>query len=319
MLPSLHSQLWIVHGRKKMFCAIFALLGFCKVRLSIFLYSLKILQKKNSQRRNDWAKNFLVEWQTFRFNKLQNGTWLQNQANLLNILLTWNFFKNNNSPLAHVPDLAQEALAQDPVPALALQEDTTNAAEAMAAVATLHVTATTPAETETTKVADVDTHHQEECMLINNFFSMIKWKFWAISLIIIFFVKHSRHTRNEEDTKNSSTLFVGNLAFNVKESNVRELFGEGKVKNVKLGVNRKTGHGDGYAFVRFHDRKDAEDAFKKYAGYEFFNRNLRVDWDVDFEKKQQSRAEPYGFVCLWSYLLNICSIDTAERLITTLL
>jgi len=87
-------------------------------------------------------------------------------------------------------------------------------------------------------------------------------------------------------------LFVGNLAFNVQENDVRDLFGAGKVKSIKLGVNRKTGHGDGYAFVRFHDRKDAEDAFKKFAGYEFFNRSLRVDWDVDFEKKQMSRAEP---------------------------
>jgi len=69
------------------------------------------------------------------------------------------------SPPVLAPDLVQDPLVQDPVPALALQEDTTNVVEAQLAVATLHATVTIPAEADTMKAADVDILHQEECKL----------------------------------------------------------------------------------------------------------------------------------------------------------
>ena len=38
----------------------------------------------------------------------------------------------------------------------------------------------------------------------------------------------------------------------------------GPVRSLNLGVNRRTGQSKGYAFVEFEDRRDAEEAFRKY-------------------------------------------------------
>ncbi|KAH3757988.1 hypothetical protein Pelo_10282 [Pelomyxa schiedti] len=50
---------------------------------------------------------------------------------------------------------------------------------------------------------------------------------------------------------------------------------------------RNTGQSRGYAFVDFEDRRDAEDAFERYNGYEISGRRLRLDWDVGLPKKMQ--------------------------------
>ena len=47
-----------------------------------------------------------------------------------------------------------------------------------------------------------------------------------------------------------------------------ELFGKfGRLKHVKVGVDRHSGRSLGYGFVEFENRKDAEEAFKKYVSH----------------------------------------------------
>jgi len=90
------------------------------------------------------------------------------------------------------------------------------------------------------------------------------------------------------DKTNSTTLFVGNLPFNMRENEMGDLFSKfGKIRHVKVGIDKYSGKSRGYGFVEFEDRVDAEAAFKKYNGYDLMGRVLRLDWDLGFEKKRE--------------------------------
>jgi len=95
---------------------------------------------------------------------------------------------------------------------------------------------------------------------------------------------------NENDRKESSTLFVGNLPYQFRENDVADFFEKsGRLSNITVGINKETGHSKGYAFVTFSDRRDAEEAFNKFQGFVLEGRRLRIDWDVGLEKKQKFR------------------------------
>jgi len=65
----------------------------------------------------------------------------------------------------------------------------------------------------------------------------------------------------------------------------------GKVKNVTIGINRRTGRSRGYAFVEFDTRRDAEDAYDHFQGYILDGRRLRLDWDIGIDRKRQIRYQ----------------------------
>jgi len=100
---------------------------------------------------------------------------------------------------------------------------------------------------------------------------------------------------NENDRKDSTTLFVGNLPYQYRDNDVAEFFEKsGKISNITIGLNRETGHSKGYAFVTFADRRDAEEAFTKFQGHTLEGRRLRIDWDIGMDKKQQYRENKGG-------------------------
>jgi len=91
---------------------------------------------------------------------------------------------------------------------------------------------------------------------------------------------------SERERRTSTTLFVGNLPYMFRERDVAEVFERyGRIRNVTVGINRRTGQSKGYAFVEFEDRRDAEDAFDKFDGYVIEGRRLRLDWDIGLERK----------------------------------
>ncbi|KAL6064715.1 RNP-1 like protein RNA-binding protein [Balamuthia mandrillaris] len=91
----------------------------------------------------------------------------------------------------------------------------------------------------------------------------------------------------ERDKRDSTTLFIGNLPYHMRERDLgREFERCGPIRQVTVGYNKRTGQSKGYAFVEYEHRRDAEDAYERYNGYNLDGRRLRIDWDVGLNRKQ---------------------------------
>lgn len=87
----------------------------------------------------------------------------------------------------------------------------------------------------------------------------------------------------------SVRLFVGNLAFDVTESDVRELFSAaGAVSQVRIPTDRETGKPRGFAFVDFNDRSHAEEAVRR------FNQHMFKDRAIAVNEARAQEARPAG-------------------------
>jgi RNA recognition motif-containing protein len=68
-------------------------------------------------------------------------------------------------------------------------------------------------------------------------------------------------------------LFVGNLAYDVTEAELREHFAAvGPLSYISLATDRETGKPRGFAFIEFSARADAEEAMRRLN-----NRRSRAD------------------------------------------
>jgi len=73
-------------------------------------------------------------------------------------------------------------------------------------------------------------------------------------------------------------LYVGNLAYTVREDELQELFGQaGKVESVKIITDTMTGRSKGFAFVEMMEEEEAQKAKEMFNGYTFKERKLVVD------------------------------------------
>ena len=62
-------------------------------------------------------------------------------------------------------------------------------------------------------------------------------------------------------------LYIGNLNYNVKESDLRNVMEEyGAVASVKLITDRETRRSKGFAFIEMPDDTEAANAIKEYVG-----------------------------------------------------
>ena len=58
-------------------------------------------------------------------------------------------------------------------------------------------------------------------------------------------------------------LYVGNLSFNVSETDLEDAFAEyGDVNSVKVITDRESGRSRGFGFVEMRSRKEGEDAIE---------------------------------------------------------
>ncbi len=87
-------------------------------------------------------------------------------------------------------------------------------------------------------------------------------------------------------------LYVGNLPFDVSESQLRTLFQEGgrQVSEVKIITDRDTGRPRGFAFVEMGSQADADAAVSQLNGREFGGRALTVN-----EAREQAPRRSGGF------------------------
>ena len=72
-------------------------------------------------------------------------------------------------------------------------------------------------------------------------------------------------------------LYIGNLNYNVKESDLRNVMEEyGTVESVKLITDRETRRSKGFAFVEMPESSEASNAIKELNGAEYAGRPMVV-------------------------------------------
>jgi len=111
--------------------------------------------------------------------------------------------------------------------------------------------------------------------------SMIRGSFQGVS--------GSSGRRMFADASNSKSIFIGNLPWEVTESEVSEFFSKyGSVTSIKLMKDGQTGRPRGFGFVTLSG--EAEKAIAELDGKELKGRTLRVN-----EAKPPTPRDPNGF------------------------
>ncbi|ORT51327.1 RNA-binding protein [Vibrio sp. qd031] len=91
--------------------------------------------------------------------------------------------------------------------------------------------------------------------------------------------------------EDSQTLYVGNLPYRANEKNVRDLFDEhGKVLNVRLMKDKRTGKRRGFGFVVVA-AKDADKVISALNDAEYMQRTLKVRVANDPKHPSEDNAE----------------------------
>lgn len=76
----------------------------------------------------------------------------------------------------------------------------------------------------------------------------------------------------------SSSIFVGNLSWNITEQELGDAFAQyGQVQRVKIVTDRETGRSRGFGFVDMSDPGTAQQAIQRMNGYELCGRQIRCD------------------------------------------
>lgn len=87
----------------------------------------------------------------------------------------------------------------------------------------------------------------------------------------------SGYGRKPPNVEGMVSLKVDNLVFRVTPDDLRPLFEKyGDVGDIYIPRDPRTKDSRGFAFVRFYDRRDAEDAMYRMDGYTMEGREMRV-------------------------------------------
>lgn len=103
----------------------------------------------------------------------------------------------------------------------------------------------------------------------------------AIGLLIGGIIIALLHLNNEtgdikESNEDTTTLYIGNLAYRVNEAAVKEHFAKvGDVRSVRLMQDKRTGKKKGFGFVEVNS-SDAEKMISEYNDTQFNDRTLKV-------------------------------------------
>jgi RNA recognition motif-containing protein len=88
----------------------------------------------------------------------------------------------------------------------------------------------------------------------------------------------------------SSKLFVGNLSFDTKQSDLEQFFaGAGTVREAVVIQDRETGRSRGFAFVTMSTPEEARDAASKFNGKTLQGRPLKVN---EAQERESTGSKP---------------------------
>eukprot|EP00092_Neocalanus_flemingeri_P014714 GFUD01015877.1.p1 GENE.GFUD01015877.1~~GFUD01015877.1.p1 ORF type:complete len:180 (+),score=52.11 GFUD01015877.1:85-624(+) len=86
--------------------------------------------------------------------------------------------------------------------------------------------------------------------------------------------------RPPQDVERMTSLRVDNLPYRTHPEDLKPLFEKfGDVGDIYMPTERGTGRSRGFAFVRFYDKRDAEDAMDELNGRAYDGRDLRIRLD----------------------------------------
>jgi len=99
--------------------------------------------------------------------------------------------------------------------------------------------------------------------------------------------------RPPRDIDRMTSLRVGNLPYSAQAEDLMPLFEKyGDVGDVYFPLERGTGRSRGFAFVRYFDKRDAEDAMDALNGRQYDGRELKISVDPG---RPQRDGEGGGF------------------------
>ena len=87
------------------------------------------------------------------------------------------------------------------------------------------------------------------------------------------------------------TVFIGNIAFDAQEEELRQLFQQvGPISNLRIVVDRETGKRKGFGFVEYSDPETALAAVRNLDNSEVKGRTLRVNIAEQDTKSSSDQA-----------------------------
>ena len=98
----------------------------------------------------------------------------------------------------------------------------------------------------------------------------------VVVVVIITFIILRRRGSAANTNQNSTQVYVGNLAYRVRERHLREVFAEyGKIRSLRVIKDRQTGRSKGFAFITYDCVKSAKASYSMH-DKEFHGRRLVV-------------------------------------------
>lgn len=87
----------------------------------------------------------------------------------------------------------------------------------------------------------------------------------------------------------ATKLYVGNLSYNATQEQLQALFSQvGEVSEIAIVTDRDTGRARGFGFVTMTTEADAQEAIKRFNGYNLDNRALTVNEARPREERSNS-------------------------------
>lgn len=94
-------------------------------------------------------------------------------------------------------------------------------------------------------------------------------------------VTMAQFRRPPSDVERMTSLRVDNLPYRASGDDLQPLFEKyGDVGDIYLPLERDSGRSRGFAFVRYYDKRDAEDALDALNGRMYDGRDLRISMDA---------------------------------------